>query len=67
MAGITVWNSYFRLFPGTIKAPQVIEFLQHLQRHIGGSLTIIWDGLPVQQSQSVNKGAVTGGVAVLMS
>src|SRR5438034_282974 len=31
MAGITIWNFYFRLFPGSIKAPQVIQFLGHLQ------------------------------------
>jgi len=50
MAGITIWNFYFRLFPGSIKAGQVIEFLEHLLRHIGGDLTIIWDGLPVHRS-----------------
>ena len=27
MAGVTWWNFYFRLFPGTIRSPQVIEFL----------------------------------------
>jgi transposase len=53
MAGITVWNFYFRLFPGSIKAPQVIEFLEHLQRHIGRKLTIIWDGLPAHRSRLV--------------
>ena len=35
MAGITIWNFYFRLFAGSIKGPQLIEFLQHLRRHIG--------------------------------
>ena len=30
MAGVTWWNFYFRLFPGSIRSPQVIEFLQHL-------------------------------------
>jgi transposase len=55
MAGITIWNFYFRLFPGSIKAPQVIEFLEHLQRHIGGRLTIIWDGLPVHRSRLVRE------------
>ena len=34
MAGVTWWNFYFRLFPGTIRSPQVIEFLAHLLRHI---------------------------------
>jgi hypothetical protein len=27
VAGITFWNFYFRLFPGTIRSPQIIEFL----------------------------------------
>jgi transposase len=53
MAGITLWNFYFRLFAGSIKAPQVIEFLQHLQRHLGRRLLIIWDGLPVHRSRLV--------------
>jgi transposase len=53
IAGITVWNFYFQLFPGSIKAPQVIGFLRHLRRHIRGKLTIIWDGLPVHRSRLV--------------
>jgi len=55
MAGITVWNFYFRLFAGSIKAPQVIEFLEHLQRHIGRGLIIIWDGLPAHRSRLVRE------------
>lgn len=55
MAGITIWNFYFRLFPGSIKAPQVIQFLEHLQRHIGSKLLIIWDGLPVHRSRRVRE------------
>ena len=34
MAGVTWWNFYFRLFPGAIRSPQIIEFLRHLLRHI---------------------------------
>ena len=34
IAGITFWNFYFRLFPGAIRSPQIIEFLTHLLRHI---------------------------------
>jgi len=55
IAGITIWNFYFRLFPGSIKAPQVIEFLKHLQQHIGGPLTVIWDGLPAHRSRLVKE------------
>jgi hypothetical protein len=41
MAGVTWWNFYFRLFPGTIRSPQVIEFLAHLRRHIPDKLLIV--------------------------
>jgi len=53
IAGITIWSFYFRLFPGSIKGPQVIEFLEHLQRHIGSKLLVIWDGLPAHRSRLV--------------
>ena len=46
MAGITWWTFYFKLFRGPIKAPQIIEFLQHLLRHLRRPLLVIWDGLP---------------------
>jgi transposase len=53
IAGITWWNFYFRLFPGSIKAPQVVVFLKHLLRHIPGKLLVIWDGLPSHRSRLV--------------
>jgi transposase len=52
-AGVTWWNIYFRLFPGTIGGPQVVEFLQHLLRHVRGKLLVIWDGLPAHRSRVV--------------
>ena len=53
MAGVTWWNFYFRLFPGAIKSPQVVEFLRHLMRHLPDKLLIIWDGLPSHRSRLV--------------
>ena len=53
MAGITWWNVYFKLFPGAIKAPQIIEFLQHLMRHLRRPVLVIWDGLPGHRSRRV--------------
>ena len=53
IAGVTWWNFYFRLFPGAIRSPQIIEFLTHLLRHIPGKLLIIWDGLPGHRSRKV--------------
>jgi hypothetical protein len=51
MAGVTWWNFYFRLFPGAIRSPQIIEFLSHLMRHIPGKLLIVWDGLTGHRSR----------------
>ena len=45
-AGISWWNFYFRLYPDTIRAPQVVDFLGHLLRHLPGKLLVLWDGLP---------------------
>ena len=53
MAGVTWWNFYFRLFPGAIKSPQVVEFLRHLMRHLPDKLLIIWDGLRSHRSHLV--------------
>jgi transposase len=53
VAGITFWNFYFRLFAGAIRSPQVIEFLGHLLRHLGGKVLIVWDGLPAHRSRAV--------------
>jgi transposase len=53
MAGITWWNLYFKLFPGPIRTPQIIEFLRHLLRHLGRKLLVIWDGLPGHRSHAV--------------
>ena len=53
MAGVSFYRFYFRLFAGSIKAPQVVEFLQHLQRHIGKPLLVVWDGLTAHRSRLV--------------
>ncbi len=53
IAGVTWWNFYFRLFPGTIRSPQVVEFLEHLLRHLPGKLLIVWDGLRSHRSRLV--------------
>ena len=41
VAGITWWNFYFRLYQSTIRAPQVVDFLAHLLRHLPGRLLVI--------------------------
>lgn len=55
IAGITWWQFYFRLYRGSIRARQAIEFLAHLRRQIPGKLLIIWDGLAVHRSRAVRR------------
>jgi transposase len=55
MAGVMFYRFYFRLFDGSIKAPQVVEFLRHLQQHIDKPLLVIWDGLQAHRSRLVRE------------
>lgn len=55
IAGVSFWRFYFRLFPGAIRAPQCVEFLSALKRHIGRKLLVIWDGLQVHKSRLVRQ------------
>lgn len=50
IGGLALWRFYFQMHKGSIKGPQVIEFLQHLQRHIPGKMLILWDGAPIHRS-----------------
>lgn len=64
MAGVSIYRFYFRLYPGPIRAPQCVEFLEALKQDIGRKLLIIWDGPQVHKSRLVrqfveaSKGAV---------
>jgi transposase len=53
MAGVTWWNFYFRLFPGAIRSPQVVQFLAHLLRHLDCQLLVVWDGASTHRSRVV--------------
>lgn len=55
IAGISFWRFYFRLLDGTVRTPQVIEFLQALQATIGKKLLIIWDRLQAHRSKRVRQ------------
>lgn len=54
-AGIAWWNFYFRLYPTSIRAPQVVDFLGHLLRHLPGKLLAVWDGLPAHRARLVSQ------------
>lgn len=55
IAGLTWWNFYFRLYPGTIKSEQIIEFLGHLRRQCRQKLLLVWDGLRAHRSRKVRR------------
>ena len=52
MAGVTFTNFYFRLYDGSVRSAQVIDFLQALLRHLRGPLTIVWDRLSTHKSRA---------------
>lgn len=53
IAGLTCWNFYFKFVGGSVRGPQVIDFLKQLRRHLKRKLLIIWDGLPAHRSRLV--------------
>jgi transposase len=53
IAGISFWRFYFRFFPGSIKSPQIVEFLKALQATLGRKLLIVWDRLQAHRSRLV--------------
>ena len=55
IAGVSWWNFYFRLYPGTIKSEQIVEFLGHLRRQYRQKLLIVWDGLQAHRSRKVRR------------
>ena len=53
MAGVSLYQFYFKLVEGSVKTPQVIEFLHQLQERIARPLLVIWDGLAAHKSRAV--------------
>ena len=50
-AGITFCNFYFRLYQGSVKSGQVVDFLQARLRHIPGWVSIIWHRLSAYRTR----------------
>jgi transposase len=50
IGGLALWRFYFQIHQGSIKSPQVVEFLRHLQRHIPGKILLLWDGASIHRS-----------------
>src|ERR1035438_4067793 len=66
IAGITFRRFYFRLFPGAIKGPQIIEFLHGIGGQTRQPLLVIWDGLAAHRSALVREylQALNGAVQI---
>ena len=66
MAGVTFWNFYFQLHPGSIRAAQVVEFLDALRRQIRKPLLVVWGQLATHRSRPVRHSieASRGRIAV---
>lgn len=55
IAGLTFWNFYFRLYPGTVNSARVIEFLKALRAQIQRPLLVIWDRSQTHRSRLVKR------------
>ena len=66
IAGVSWWEFYFRLYPKAVTGAEVIDFLGHLRRQVGGRLLILWDGLTAHRSRRVQRwlAAQAGTIAV---
>lgn len=54
VAGVSFWSIYFKLVPGTVRAPEIVAFLKALRRHLNGrKLLLVWDRLPAHRSRLV--------------
>ena len=62
IGALALLRFYFQIHAGSIKGPQVVEFLRHLQRHLPGKLLILWDGAGIHRCTLVRDYvASTGG------
>ncbi|MFY9329459.1 MAG: IS630 family transposase [Georgfuchsia sp.] len=55
IAGLTRTNCMFRLYEGSIKKEEIVEFLKSLKAHLKQSLLVIWDGLRAHRSRLVRE------------
>jgi transposase len=66
IGGLVLLRFYFQIHAGSIKGPQVVQFLQQLQRHISSKLLILWDGASIHRSAVVRNylASTRGRIAV---
>lgn len=55
IGGVSWYNIYFKLYAGTIKQEQVVDFLRHLLRLLKGNVLVVWDGLRSHKGKLVKQ------------
>lgn len=55
ITGVSCFKIYFKLYAGTIKQEQVVDFLRHLLRLLRAKVLVIWDGLRSHKGRLVKK------------
>ena len=54
ISGVTPAGKLYRqIYEGTIRGPQVVAFLEHLERQIPGPLLVLWDGASIHRNRVV--------------
>ena len=53
IAGVGFYELWFALHEGTLRAPQIIEFVKQLRARIGQKLRLVWEGLRSHASRAV--------------
>ena len=56
IAGITLDGSiHFRVHDGSIRSPQIIEYLEQLLRYVPGHIVLLWDGSRTHTSNATTE------------
>ena len=62
IAGLSCWRYSFRRFNGAIKSPQILEFLNAVQKTIGRKILIVWDRMQAHRSKLMRAHVTAHGV-----
>jgi transposase len=61
ISGVTPGGKLYMQVQATpFRSPQVVEFLQHLHRHIRGKVLVLWDGAPIHRSNVIKQYLAAG-------
>jgi transposase len=62
ISGITNQGKlYIQIREKSFRGPDVVNFLQHLLKHIPGKILVIWDGSPIHRNKDIKAFLAEGG------